>query len=162
MSSLETQFGEGNQAARKYTLEKAIEIFEDIEQYIREDESVIFLNQPCNALGYYGHLPRYLLRAHKQSMELQELAMRIYSLLEERIVVGAMTGRLKETSCIFVLKTQFGYKETQHVEVNKTVNEVKQLQNADKQKLEDIEAQLLAIKQGNDAGTSQEFSNTVE
>lgn len=115
MAGEQTRFAVGNEAARKYSLEAARDIFQRVLDHIEENEEVVFLNQPLNALGYYAHLPTYLLNIYGEDEVLVELSDRITSMLEERIVMASLTGKTKEATSIFVMKAKFGMKEVQHV-----------------------------------------------
>lgn len=117
MPDYSTRFQAGNQRARKYSTADAIGILEEILFWLQANPDAFLLNQPCNDLGYYVKLPSYLYNAHhKFSDRIIETAERIDSLLEERVVVKAAKGEIRETMGIFIAKVRHGWKDTQHIE----------------------------------------------
>ena len=115
MAGEQTRFRTGNEAARKYTLEGAREIFQRIHDDIVDDPTVMYLNTSVNRLGYYAHLTGYLLRIYGDDEVLVELSDRINSILEERIVMASLGKKVDTATAIFVMKARFGMREVQHV-----------------------------------------------
>lgn len=115
MAGEQTRFRTGNEAAKKYSVEDARDIFQRILDEIEGDESIMYLNTVVNRLGYYAQLTIYLMRIYGEDEELVELSDRISSLLEERIVMASLGRKVDTATAIFVMKSRFGMREVQHV-----------------------------------------------
>lgn len=166
MAGERTRFQTGNNAARKYSLEQAREIFRRVHDDILYDEEVVYLNQSLNRLGYYAHLLQYLINIYGDDEEIVEYADRIASLLEERIVIKSLTGKIKEATAIFVMKARFNMHETQRIqqvsddEGGKVSREL--LDNTDPALLEQLRELVIKIEQGDGAGDSEAEARVVE
>lgn len=106
-----TRFGGGNRAAAKYSVEDAIDIFEQVLELVRVDESIYLLSQALNELDYYANLPSYLLRAFPDVPYLKELHEKTMSHLESRLAMASLRGTVKEATAIFLMKVRHGMVE---------------------------------------------------
>jgi hypothetical protein len=72
------------------------------------DDDIIWFKAFALERGYH---PVMLSKFAKQSDEFNLALKRVKALQEEKLVIGGLTGKLKPTFCIFLLKCVFGYND---------------------------------------------------
>ena len=152
MAGNKTRFLTGNQAARKFTVEDARDIFRKVLEVIEEDETILYLNTAAKHVGHYVKRLNYLADIYAHDEEVVELGQRIESELEERLVTASLGGKCKEATAIFLMKARFDMHETHRIQQVSDGDQEgspvqRKLEEASPEQLEQLRNAILALEQ---------------
>ena len=83
---------------------------------VLEDESIVFIGQSLANRGINAHKWSELKSSNLDNKPVLDTMLRIETILEHRLVTGALANKLNTTMAIFVLKNKYGYKDSKQVD----------------------------------------------
>ena len=116
-----------NKATRignRFKLEKLSKIIKSIETQVIEDDTLYFLAQPLGQRGIASSQWSKFKSIATDDKGILDTMIRIESMLENRLVTGALQNKVNTTMAIFLLKNRFGYKDNKQVDQNITITPI--------------------------------------
>ena len=116
-----------NKATRignRFKLEKLSKIIKSIETQVIEDDSLYFLAQPLGQRGIPSSQWFKFKAIATDDKDILDSMIRIESMLENRLVTGALQNKINNTMAIFLLKNKYGYKDNKQVDQNITITPI--------------------------------------
>ena len=107
----------------RYTPDKINLIIKSIETEVLENDDIYFLTQPLGSRG----IPSVQWSRFKQmtdDTDTLETMTRIESMLENRLVAGALNNKINTTMSIFLLKNKYNYRDAKQVDNNITITPI--------------------------------------
>jgi hypothetical protein len=108
----------------RYTIDKLRIIIKSIETEVLESDEIYFLAQPLGSRG----IPLVKWHQFKQlasdAPDVIDSITRIESMLEHRLVTGALQNKVNTTMAIFLLKNRYNYKDNKQVDTNITIQPI--------------------------------------
>ena len=108
----------------RYNSDKLTKIIKSIETQVIEDDSLYFLAQPLGQRGIPSAQWSQFKLLAKDNTEVIDAMIRIESMLENRLVTGALQNKVNTTMAIFLLKNKYGYKDNKQVDTNITIQPI--------------------------------------
>lgn len=105
----------GNKYNEKWILDEAVELFENLLVYLKENDEIVYINDLVIKYDLSRDTFYYLLDKFK---DLHKLKAEIDFILENRIVNNGLSNKSNSTFSIFFLKNKYGWKDKQEVEQN--------------------------------------------
>jgi len=106
----------GNTNAEKWTLKDAKALFKDALDIVQKDKTIVFIGGVAVAQGTYRQAYDYIIKKFDKEIVFNTIKKQISSILEDRIVKGAISGDYNPTMVIFTLKNNFGWVDSQKIE----------------------------------------------
>jgi len=104
------------QIKRRYLPDNVTTIIKSIELEVLEDESIVFIGQSLANRGINAHKWSEFKSSNLDNKPVLDTMLRIETILEHRLVTGALANKLNTTMAIFVLKNKYGYKDSKQVD----------------------------------------------
>jgi len=108
----------------RYNTDKLRIIIKSIETQVIEDESLYFLAQPLGQRGIPSSQWFKFKAIATDDKEILDTMVRIESMLENRLVTGALQNKVNTTMAIFLLKNKYNYKDNKQVDTNITITPI--------------------------------------
>jgi hypothetical protein len=108
----------------RYNIDKLKIIIKSIETQVIEDETLYFLAQPLGQRGIPSSQWFKFKAVATDDKEIQDAMIRIESMLENRLVTGALQNKVNTTMAIFLLKNKYNYKDNKQVDTNITIQPI--------------------------------------
>ena len=105
----------------RFKLDKLSKIIKSIETQVIESEDIYFLAQPLGQRGIASSQWSKFKSIATDEKEILDTMIRIESMLENRLVTGALQNKVNTTMAIFLLKNKYGYKDNKQVDQNITI-----------------------------------------
>jgi hypothetical protein len=108
----------------RYNTDKLKIIIKSIETQVIEDDSLYFLAQPLGQRGIPSSQWFKFKAIATDDKAILDAMIRIESMLENRLVTGALQNKINNTMAIFLLKNKYGYKDNKQVDQNITITPI--------------------------------------
>jgi len=108
----------------RYNIDKLKIIIKSIETQVVEDDSLYFLAQPLGQRGIPSSQWFKFKAIAADDKEILDTMIRIESMLENRLVTGALQNKVNTTMAIFLLKNKYNYKDNKQVDTNITITPI--------------------------------------
>jgi len=108
----------------RFKLDKLSKIIKSIETQVIESEDIYFLAQPLGQRGIASSQWSKFKSIATDEKEILDAMIRIESMLENRLVTGALQNKVNTTMAIFLLKNRYGYKDNKQVDQNITITPI--------------------------------------
>ena len=108
----------------RYIAGKVDALIKSIELEIVENTDIVFLNQSLANRGITTGKWGLIKQKHADNLPLIETMRRIETILEGRIVNGALNNKLNTTMAIFVLKNKYHWRDSKVIDNNITVKPI--------------------------------------
>ena len=108
----------------RFKTDKLNKIIKSIETQVVESEDIYFLAQPLGQRGIPSSQWFKFKNIATDDKEILDSMIRIESMLENRLVTGALQNKVNTTMAIFLLKNKYGYKDNKQVDQNITITPI--------------------------------------
>jgi len=108
----------------RYNIDKLRIIIKSIETQVTEDDSLYFLAQPLGQRGIPSSQWFKFKAVAKDDREVIDAMIRIESMLENRLVTGALQNKVNTTMAIFLLKNKYQYSDHKTLDTNITITPI--------------------------------------
>jgi len=104
-----------NKNAEKWTEENVISLFSELCDKAHKEECYLLIHviETRITLSQY----EYLIDKYKANKTVSELKKNILSICESNLTKAMLSGKIKETASIFLLKSKYGYIDKQVTEI---------------------------------------------
>ena len=106
-----------NKFAEKWTLDKTIELLNNMLNILIQDETILFSGTLAVKAGIYRQLIEYLTDKFFDNEQVFDTIKKINTIIESRIVQSAMGNQINVTMSIFTLKNNYNWKDKQETEL---------------------------------------------
>lgn len=112
----------GNTNAEKWDRNNTIQLLDTLINRAITKPCYLLINALCEIVTIDQY--EYLKTKWKEDEIISQLFKRLVTICESNITEGMLTGKVKETASIFLLKSKYGYidKQTTEIEFKGTVN----------------------------------------
>jgi len=108
----------------RYVPEAVKDIIKSIELELQEDHTIVFIGQSLANRGISYKKWSQFRQSQANNLELMQAMDRIETVLEHRIVNGALSNKLNTTMAIFLLKNKYQWRDSKVIDSNITVRPI--------------------------------------
>lgn len=101
------KFQKGNKAGEVWTKELAIKFFQELLEYVQENEKCRSMATATSKLGQYETLPQYLKKRFELDNNEFEPIKKIQAILKGRLIEQGLDNAVNNAMAIFVLKNDY-------------------------------------------------------
>lgn len=112
----------GNINAEKWTLEATNELFDNILEYIINDEKCRSISEAAIEVGEYEHLVMYLENKYSE-IDFTSIK-KAREIVKNRLVNQGLDGKANSTMAIFILKNNHGMTDKQQTDITTNGNSI--------------------------------------